>query len=1766
MTFHPSRSNLHRFIRLVMAVAGAFALITLILAALLPARVARGEPQAVDLQLDKIGPNTALAGSTITYTILVSNASGQTLGGVVLTDTWNTQEYTGTYEVGGQISVTAFTLVTQTSPRYAQFGLADLLPNASGVITIRMTISPLLQPKYDRVPIFKIDGNSVIITTSNPGTTANNDSVDTTIVGPVLKLTKTVTPSGSLRARPGRLITYTFKLENLNYADTISATGVVISERLPNNTLFYTAYPPSLFTYYSATNTVQWNLTDPLPVSGTVYVTLTARVAPSVMGNTSINNPRTNCGARSDELPLFVLCPQDVSFNVDDVFEKETETVSPPPQAGSTISKTFPNRVVTYTVYVYNPFPDPVADLIVTDTLPTYLNNPTQTFQYSGLLSSSPPGLPAVISQSTRIVAWQLPTIEGWGVYTFAFQAFVPPQMRIDNDQIEKIYQNRLDGSGAGVVLPVNDGGHDDRMKVKVVPQITVIKTVTPTRQFYGLPVTYTLSLSNTGPTTISSIFITDVLPTVPGQNWCGFQWVTMLSGQAPITAAGNIAAWGPFTLTGYSQLTIGAFQATVFGRLNMTCNNTVEGYSPDTYIVRRTNLAPVIVDVPFRYNKTVNPLNVVLGSAIQYTVTQYNIGGIDATMDYFEDILPTGFYFNGSPVYTQVLSPPLVLQANHANEYVTTFPVVVSTTNECDNLPKAIPQKAGTFGIQVIAPPGLADFWSNSLDAASVTVRPQAQAFKTATPSEALPGDVVTYTITLSNNTASTLGSIRVTDTLANGVAFGGVLPGTDAPIAIVPPNVIWWNQTIPSTGTRLLVFTVTMPITTGNYFNNVKAASDADPLICIPKLNQSALVIVKRGLVEVNKTANPTSVGPLAVFQYNISLKNNGPYTVTVSRFTETLPGLAGYPWTFVSMQSGDPLPDVTNPHAPVWTNLAIGPNRTQNLRVNVRSEAQVGVYPNNFGAPSAGTGYMTASLPARWELTRPTNYNGAPVTVVPGVGLLKEVDPTTVFAGQDVVYTITLINISGQTINNVRVTDTLPSGFVFEQVIGGNGGVPISIDPLVWSLGSVANSQQKVMVFRVGIPLNQPSGTYYNQVAARADNLSIAPTGNIAPVVVSGLPTLDLSKSVDPATVIAGRIVTYTLTFINTEADDPVTGARLTDTLPSGFTYAGTISGPAPSITSPQVVWTNVDVPAGGGGSFVFRASVASSVADGAYYNQLDGSSPLVVFQGSGPTAPVGVLSPRFDVQVSKSDGAIARPAGGTTVYTIRYTNTLNTLSLTATNAVLTETFSPAAYLIADAPGWNLVSTSVYTHRLGDLPAGASGEVTFALQIDPGIPAQYLTITNTVQIAAGAPDSVPEAFEQPSSNNTSTDIDTLALQAELSVGKTDGQTSAVPGAPIGYTVVVTNDGPYSAIGASVIDAFPSSISGVTWTCGATPGSSCPAGGSGLISATVNLAVNGQTTFTVTGVILGSATGVLTNTASVTAPAGVIDSDAGDNSATDVDVLTPQAELSIGKTDGQASAVPGAPITYTVVVTNTGPGAVTGAVVNDTFPSALGGVTWVCGATPGSNCPPGGTGLISATVSLAAGGRATFTATGALASSATGVLTNTASVTLPPGVTDPNPGNNSATDVDVLTPQAELSISKTDGQSSAAPGVSITYTIVVTNTGPSAVTGAVVNDTFPSALGGVTWTCGATPGSSCPPGGTGLISATVSLAAGGRATFTATGALASSATGVLTNTASVALPPGVTDPNPSNNSATDIDTIQDSGQSSLYLPVIRK
>ena len=178
-------------------------------------------------------------------------------------------------------------------------------------------------------------------------------------------------------------------------------------------------------------------------------------------------------------------------------------------------------------------------------------------------------------------------------------------------------------------------------------------------------------------------------------------------------------------------------------------------------------------------------------------------------------------------------------------------------------------------------------------------------------------------------------------------------------------------------------------------------------------------------------------------------------------------------------------------------------------------------------------------------------------------------------------------------------------------------------------------------------------------------------------------------------------------------------------------------------------------------------------------------------------------------------------------------------------------------------------------------------------------------------------------------------------------------------------------------------------------------------------------------------------------------------------------------QANLACTKTDGQATAVPGMPLTYTIAVSNAGPDAASGALVSDSLPPALMDASWTCAASPGSACTASGSGSISDSVVLPASGSVTYTLSALVDPAVTGALVNTASVTPPAGVIDPVLADNAATDTNTLTPQADLAVAQSDSADPVHSREALTYTVQVTNLGPSVSPSMTLTDALPATLG---------------------------------------------------------------------------------------------
>ncbi|UCE75073.1 MAG: DUF11 domain-containing protein, partial [Methanomassiliicoccales archaeon] len=247
---------------------------------------------------------------------------------------------------------------------------------------------------------------------------------------------------------------------------------------------------------------------------------------------------------------------------------------------------------------------------------------------------------------------------------------------------------------------------------------------------------------------------------------------------------------------------------------------------------------------------------------------------------------------------------------------------------------------------------------------------------------------------------------------------------------------------------------------------------------------------------------------------------------------------------------------------------------------------------------------------------------------------------------------------------------------------------------------------------------------------------------------------------------------------------------------------------------------------------------------------------------------------------------------------------------------------------------------------------------------------------------------------------------------LNPDISVDKT-GPAEAHEGDTITYTIVVTNTGDCPLYNVYVND------SQLSWSVGP-----------------ITLAVNESKTYYVNYTITGNEGDPFTNTATTEGTDNLGETVTDEDSHT-VDILHP--DIDVDKT-GPAEAHEGDTITYTIVVTNTGDCPLYNVYVNDT---ELG---WSVGP-----------------ITLAINESKTYYVNYTIIGNEGDPFTNTADAEGTDNLGETVTDSDSHT-VDILHP--DIDVDKT-GPAEAHEGDTITYTIVVTNTGDCPLYNVYVNDT---------------------------------------------------------------------------------------------------
>lgn len=811
---------------------------------------------------------------------------------------------------------------------------------------------------------------------------------------------------------------------------------------------------------------------------------------------------------------------------------------------------------------------------------------------------------------------------------------------------------------------------------------------------------------------------------------------------------------------------------------------------------------------------------------------------------------------------------------------------------------------------------------------------------------------------------------------------------------------------------------------------------------------------------------------------FDWTLAVSNNGPDTA-VGPFTVT--DTVEAPSTFVSA-TGDG-----------WDCTATGPEvtclRSDATEVLPRGESfpditlTVAIPDDVPGGTELANTADVSGRTLELELGNNTDTDVAPITTEADLQIVKQTSGE-IIAGQNATYTLNVTNLGPSVARaDIVVTDAIPPGTTFVSASGDGwtcsaDGTVTCVLPQDLAVGEAA--PQIALV--VAVPSDQ------------VDDLE-----NTAEVESTTTPDPDLSNNtdtvVDPVTriadlaldkvsagpLVAGEQGTYRFTVNNVGPSDAEPVVQITDTLPDGLTYVSStsIDGDWACSAAGQDLTCDLaeGLPSGDTAIVEVTFDVDSAIL-GEILNVATVTTPTPEIDLENNTDDdSSEFTAEVDLAIDKShvDEAIA---GEEFDWTIEVTN--NGPSDSAGPIAVSDGLPPGtSFVAASGDGWvcNVTDATVLCSRADGLPAGeAAPPITLTVLIAPDAgPAE---IVNTATVQGPSPETNPD-------NNSDDDVIQVEDLVNLSLTKTTtGPDPVLAGEQTEFTIEVTNDGPSTADFVTVTDRLPegltiASIGGDGWEC-REPSSLVavcqrPSLGPGEAAPPIVLTVDVGS-----GVADGT---TLTNSAGVATPTP--EEDRSDNTDTSDVTVVAEADLVIDKSHDTAQdpVLAGEQAVFDIAVTNNGPSdAQPPITVTDTLPE---GLTYVSSTGPWT-CAPAGqtvTCVLDGDAPLIAGTDAPPLGirVGVDPDAEVGDYENSANVESP--TPDPDPDNN--TDIDVLPVGrlADIAVDKSH-EGPVRVGDDVTFTIEVSNVGPSTARDVTFIDAVPAELTlvsaeGEGWTC---------------------------------------------------------------------------------------
>jgi uncharacterized repeat protein (TIGR01451 family)/fimbrial isopeptide formation D2 family protein len=897
------------------------------------------------------------------------------------------------------------------------------------------------------------------------------------------------------------------------------------------------------------------------------------------------------------------------------------------------------------------------------------------------------------------------------------------------------------------------------------------------------------------------------------------------------------------------------------------------------------------------------------------------------------------------------------------------------------------------------------------------------------------------------------------------------------------------------------------------------------------------AARVTVGEPAKTISKVALPTTGAGGDTIGYTVTYANTGTapaYDVVV---TDTLPALLQLQLGSVLVTPAGGASGLSN--TSVGQTVAVGVAVVPaggSFQVTYQAIIQPGGSPGQV-VPNTATASLT-TLPGPQGTTSNPTGSTTPVasgtvgerTYTPSAGasvtisqanlaktILSTSEPTTtlpkVAVGEKIVYQIVVRVPDATTTTGTTLADGLPAGLAivsldsltassgslstsvgggFPQVLtNARGALAAPGQAFTLSFGTLANADantataETLTLVYTAVVLDTAGnvrGTNQNNSATYAWTGGAGGAGSVpgsGPVVTVAEPTLQIAKSVVPATAFANDVLTYTLVVSHAAPSDATAfDAAVTDVVPAGVTYVPgslqNVSGAAAVLddtSAPTLKASWASLAPGVTSTLRFQAKVDATVTNGqTIVNTANVKWTSLPSDVSAPQSPFNALSTertgsgspvQNNYTASGSVNATVSPIADVAI-TKTVDNPSPAVGTNVTFAVTAKNLGPSGVtglVVTDALPSGLVFVSALPSQGGYVPATGAWSVG-SLALNASATLQIVaTVTQPGVIVNTATRTASNEVDTNSSNNSgSSVVNGPPAVADIQVQKTVDNPAPTVGGNVTFTVTVRNAGPSGATGVAVTDALPAGLAFVS----ATPSVGSYGAGVWTIGP---LALNASATLSITATV--STAGAKTNVATKSAE-NELDPNTGNDTGSATVVPggggPALADLAISKVDSPDPVRVGQNLTYTIVVSNLGPSGATSVTVTDPLPAAV----VLVSATPSQGSCVGT--VTCALGALPAGGTATVSVVVTPGPSAAPAISNTATVSA--AETDPNPANNTATAPTTVVPVGDVGLTKVVDNPNPLVSQVVTFTIAAHNFGPSNVTGLVVNDLLPPGL----------------------------------------------------------------------------------------------